>query len=133
VTDRIEALVKKYRPDRTRVEDVAYQEMLRQELVSRGLAGIIGVKPPTNLRKEMLLEGMQQHFGSGRMWLRPGMDLLEQEMRSFPSGRHDDTLDALYYAMYHAWRPSHGLDEYMPAPVHNQTSRREHEPSWMSA
>jgi hypothetical protein len=73
---------------------------------------------------------MQQHFGSGRMWLMRGQDLLEQEAKSFPNGKHDDTLDALWMAMYKCFRPTHGMEEYHGDPLERVTR---HEPaSWMA-
>jgi predicted phage terminase large subunit-like protein len=115
----------KYRPLRTRVEATGYQEMLREQL-SHQIRGIIGEKPRAS--KSMRLEGMQPYFEQDEMYLMKDMNLLEQELMSYPKGQHDDTLDAMYYATFRTFPPMHGIDRAR----NNIDGNRIERSSWMT-
>lgn len=120
-----------YKPNRIRVESVGYQEMLKDTV--KGKTGT-RVQPgkPRGDRKTDRLEGMQVHFGAGRMWLMEmGSSILEDEMLLFPSSRHDDTLDAMYYAMERTYPPMHGLEYYKMEK--KAPAKKKKAVSWMAA
>lgn len=117
-----------YRPNRIRVESVGYQEMLKEMVKGKTKTRVQAGKPRGD-RKTDRLEGMQVHFGAGRMWLNQvGQSILEDEMLLFPSSRHDDTLDAMYYAMEKVYLPTHGLEMYKS---NAKTERKKKTISWM--
>lgn len=130
---RIEERAHAHAPLRIRIENVAYQEMLREYMAMR----VRGVAPDkdsaSNERKEMRLEGLSLDFEDGRMWLQPGMNQLESEMRSFGAGReHDDTLDGMWYMKRRTWRPNHGIEEYRyVAPKNSKHAPDRSEHGWM--
>ncbi len=135
VADQIIRMDSTYLPMRIRIEKVGYQEMLKEQVKGRTKTRVSGGKPRSE-KKTDRLEGMQVHFGAGRMWLMSeGMSILEDEMLMFPSGRHDDTLDALYYAQEKMFKPSHGVEMYGKTTKPKAPKRRKggsDNPTWMS-
>lgn len=107
VAKRVVSYHNRYRPLKTRVETVGYQEMLYDFLRSGEVGrirGLVGEK--TRTAKSARLERMEPWFSSGRVFLRPDMTELIDELQLYPRGRHDDLLDALDYAMHGAHPPS---------------------------
>lgn len=95
---------KKYKHKRVRIETVGYQEALRstvrkmmvdQNLYIPGLER--GIKP-RNRKSERLLS-MVPILAKGEFYFRPEDIHAQQEFLSYPRGKHDDILDAIYYAM----------------------------------
>ena len=95
---------KKYRPKRMKVETTAYQEalrastramMLKENLYIPGLEK--GVKPRT--RKSERLISLVPMLAKGEFFFRPQDLTAQQEFLSYPKGRNDDILDAIWIAL----------------------------------
>jgi predicted phage terminase large subunit-like protein len=97
-------IFKKYRPRRMKIETTGYQEALRtavREIMrSDGLyiPGIEkGVKPRT--RKSERLLSLVPMFAKHQFHFRPGDIYPQQEFLSYPKGKHDDVMDAVWTAL----------------------------------
>lgn len=82
------------------IETVAYQEallyMLDGEMRRRNqLLPVHGVKPGTDESKQNRILGLVPRFEWGRIYLSPGLTVLEDELLKFPRGGHDDVIDSL--------------------------------------
>ena len=95
---------KKYRPRRMKVETVGYQEALRvavrdlmreENLYIPGLE--TGVKP-RNSKSERLLS-LVPLFAKKQFYFRPQDIEPQQEFLSYPKGKHDDVMDAVWTAL----------------------------------
>ena len=95
---------KKYRPKRMKIETVAYQEALRsavrkimqeQNLYIPGLER--GVKP-RNRKSERLLS-LVPMMAKGEFFFRPQDQKAQEEFFSYPRGKHDDIMDAIWIAL----------------------------------
>tara|TARA_Y100001938_G_scaffold138672_1_gene204522 strand:- start:361 stop:1854 length:1494 start_codon:yes stop_codon:yes gene_type:complete len=95
---------KKYRPRRMKVETVGYQEALRvavrdlmreENLYIPGLES--GVKP-RNSKSERLLS-LVPMFARKLFHFRPEDIEAQQEFLSYPKGKHDDVMDAVWTAL----------------------------------
>ena len=102
--DKIIEIWKKYRPKRMKIETTGYQEALRasvrkimldQNLYIPGLEK--GVKPRT--RKSERLLSLVAPLAKGEFFFRTQDLIPQQEFLSYPRGKHDDVLDAVYYAL----------------------------------
>ena len=69
--------------------------MLEQSLYIPGLEK--GVKP--RQRKSERLLSLVAPLARGEFYFRPEDIIAQQEFLSYPRGKHDDILDAVYYAM----------------------------------
>ena len=117
VPDEIIKLCKQYAPiRRATIETVAAQEMVRDMLsrmaVSdrRLMPGLFkGVKPVGRIKKEDRLEtALGPIVNNKRLYIRRSMTDLVDEFFEHPMSRHDDVMDALYYADYYAKAPRSG-------------------------
>tara|TARA_R100000995_G_C3482230_1_gene124649 strand:- start:1151 stop:2632 length:1482 start_codon:yes stop_codon:yes gene_type:complete len=103
---------KKYRSERTRIESVGYQEMLREYVIKRSEEENIFI-PGLNIRenprnsKSRRLESLQPIFSRGKVHILDTMQDLKDELSLFPRGKHDDLLDGLYYANKNSYEPHH--------------------------
>jgi len=106
--EKIIEMYKKYRPKRMKIETVAYQEalrsavrkqMLEQNLYIPGLEK--GVKPRT--RKSERLLSLVPALAKGEFFFRPQDITAQQEFLSFPKGKNDDILDAIWTALDHSY------------------------------
>jgi predicted phage terminase large subunit-like protein len=95
---------KKYKPKRVRIETVAYQEALRaatrdlmhkENIYIPGLEA--GVKPRT--RKSERLLSLVPMMAKKQFYFRPEDMTAQQEFLSYPKGRHDDIMDAIWTAL----------------------------------
>ena len=95
---------KKYKPRKMKIETVGYQEalrsnvrkmMLEQSLYIPGLEK--GIKP--RQRKSERLLSLVAPLARGEFFFRPEDIHAQQEFLSYPRGKHDDILDAIYYAI----------------------------------
>ena len=95
---------KKYRPRRVKIETVGYQEALRtgvrelmkdENLYIPGLEA--GVKP-RNAKSERLLS-LVPLFAKGSFYFRPQDTHAQGEFLSYPKGKHDDIMDAIWTAL----------------------------------
>jgi phage terminase large subunit-like protein len=111
----------RYKPEKTKIETVGYQEMLRDYLrrkcedLNIYIPGL-EVKNHPRTNKSVRLEGMQPFFFQKKMFIRKDMEALKNELLMYPRGRHDDLLDGLYYAMKGSYKP-------MPSDHVTQTLR----------
>jgi len=95
---------KKFRPKRMKIETVGYQEalrsnvrkmMLEQSLYIPGLEK--GIKP--RQKKSERLLSLVAPLARGEFFFRSNDIHAQQEFLSYPRGKHDDILDAIYYAL----------------------------------
>lgn len=104
LADRIIEYFGRYRPLKTRIESVGYQEMLREYLRSKAQEkGIyipgLEIKESPRTAKSVRLESMEPFFASHNVFLPEGQDeAMRDELLLYPRAQHDDTLDGLYYA-----------------------------------
>ena len=95
---------KKYRPRRMKIETVGYQEALRtavRELMLRDNLYIPGLEKgvkPRNRKSERLLS-LVPLFAKGSFYFRPQDNIAQQEFLSYPRGKHDDVMDAIWTAL----------------------------------
>ena len=95
---------KKYRPRRMKIETVGYQEALRtavRELMLKESLYIPGLEKgvkPRNRKSERLLS-LVPLFAKGSFYFRPQDNIAQQEFLSYPRGKHDDVMDAVWTAL----------------------------------
>ena len=101
---KIIELYKKFRPKRMNIETTGYQEalrtavrelMLEDNLYIPGLER--GVKPRT--RKSERLLSLVPMFAKKSFYWRPEDLVGQQEFLSYPRGKHDDVMDAIWTAL----------------------------------
>lgn len=97
-------IFKKYKPRRMKIETVGYQEALRSNvrkmMLDEGLyiPGLEkGIKP--RQKKSERLLSLVAPLARGEFFFRPTDIHAQQEFLSYPRGKHDDILDAIYYAL----------------------------------
>lgn len=102
--DTIIKTFKKFRPKRMRIETTGYQEALRANvrkiMMDEGLyiPGLErGIKPRTKKSERLL--SLVAPLARGEFYFRSEDVIPQQEFLSYPRGKHDDILDAIYYAM----------------------------------
>ena len=97
-------IYKKFKPRRVKVETVGYQEALRtavreimreEQIYIPGLEA--GVKP-RNSKSERLLS-LVPLFAKGTFYFKPEHVIAQQEFLSYPKGKHDDIMDAIWTAL----------------------------------
>lgn len=122
VAEAIRTLYKRYRPKKTQIETVGYQEMLRQYLREEVPEYIPGLEIKNNPRrgKTERLESLQPEFALGKVYIKPLMTAFMDELVLFPRAKNDDTLDAFYYARKGAYRPYHDITDKKPEERHAQ-------------
>ena len=95
---------KKYRPRRMKIETVGYQEALRvavREMMSDENIYIPGLESgvkPRNSKSERLLS-LVPMFARKLFYFRPEDIVPQQEFLSYPRGKHDDVMDAVWTAL----------------------------------
>lgn len=97
-------MVQKWRPQAVGIERVAYQSameaFLTREMPRRNqFFHIVPLIPKGH--KEQRISALQPRFASGSVWFPSGAGWLEEmegELLAFPTGAHDDLIDALAYA-----------------------------------
>ena len=110
LADNVIAMFTRYKPQKTKIETVGYQEMLRDYLRRKcedmGM-WIPGLEIKNNPRtpKSFRLESLQPFFFRKKMHLLKNMQDLKDELLMYPRGKHDDLLDGLYYAMKGSYKP----------------------------
>ena len=104
LADSIIEYYRKYKPIKTRIESIGYQEMLREyvrkECEKEGIY-ISGMEIKENPRasKSYRLESMQPLFAKGKIFIKQNMHELRDELLLYPRSKHDDLLDGLFYAL----------------------------------
>ncbi len=127
---------KTYKPNKTRVESVGYQEMLREYVKKRCeeenmfIPGL-EIKENPRTSKSFRLETLQPYFAQGKFYIRKDMIELKDELLLYPRGKHDDLLDGLYYANKKIFPPHHKNED-----IDDATSKRDlnifKNDSWMT-
>ena len=95
---------KKYRHKKMKIETVAYQEALRASVKKRMIEDNLyipglekGVKPRT--RKSERLLSLVPMFAKGEFFFRPQDTEAQAEFLSYPKGKHDDVMDAIWTSL----------------------------------
>lgn len=90
---------------------IIYDFWLKSEMRKKQqFVRLLGEKVPRNKSKEdKIAEGLQPIYASGVMHHRRGQNNLEEELFTFPKGRNDDILDALWLASKRAKLPGRGF------------------------
>tara|TARA_R110000744_G_scaffold379868_1_gene499011 strand:+ start:1073 stop:2554 length:1482 start_codon:yes stop_codon:yes gene_type:complete len=107
---------KKYKSEKTRIESVGYQEMLREYVIKRSeeekifIPGLNIKENPRNA-KSRRLESLQPLFSRKKVFIMDTMQDLKNELSLFPRGKHDDLLDGFFYANKGCYEPFHEVIE----------------------
>jgi len=108
LTDIALHLAEHYDIDGCGIETVQFQQamatLLMKRKVERGIRFAISDFKPRN-RKDVRLYSLQPDFKANKVFLRRGHEQFLIELLHFPRGRHDDILDAFYYARNVAYKP----------------------------
>ena len=97
-------IYKKFRPKRMKIETVGYQEALRtatKQLMQEENLYIPGLEKgvkPRNAKSERLLS-LVPIFAKGDFYFRPEDISAQKEFLSYPKGKHDDIMDAVWTAL----------------------------------
>lgn len=99
LADWIYSLHSLYRFDRIGVEQVAMQGIydLILDRVNRGADWIpvMPVRTSTSVSKQMRIRRMEPYFRARKVYMMPGMRMLEDQLERFPNIRYDDLVDSL--------------------------------------
>jgi predicted phage terminase large subunit-like protein len=98
--DNIFTTYNKWRPSVVGLETIAYQKALKswleEKMRERGTYfPITELKRNTNESKEFRIKALEPFYRDGLIFHAPWMKSLEEELLSFPRGKHDDEIDAL--------------------------------------
>lgn len=110
-----------YKPKKTTIETIGYQEMIRDYLSSDEVRAKRGIHIPgleyddktTKPResKSVRLESLEPLFANKKVYLKKGMTDFENELFLYPRTRKSpDMIDAFYYANSKVWTPYHTRD-----------------------
>lgn len=98
--DALFALYTKYRPLKVGIETTAYQRallyFLNEEMKKRQIYMNI-TELEAKGDKEMRIRALQPLFKTGVVFIRRSDKDLEEELLTFPKGKHDDIIDSLAY------------------------------------
>ena len=93
----IEAMADKWKPSMIGIEQVQYQAAVVQELLRRTKLPIRGIRPDRD--KVTRFAPLEARYEQSQVMHCQGLPAyFEDELLSFPVGRHDDVVDALAYA-----------------------------------
>ena len=97
---QLEMIERKYaswKPEVIGIENTAYQDALRQQLLEDAFLPIKGLRPMGSKMTRANALSAQMEFG--RVYFRKDMRELVDELLAFPDGAYDDYVDALGYAV----------------------------------
>lgn len=89
--------VTQWRPLLVGIEDVAYQRALIEHLELKGGIPVVGIRP--NAPKESRIKALQPLFENGKVLVASHHENFIGQLVEFPSGRHDDMIDAFEMAV----------------------------------
>lgn len=100
VVDRVAYYAQRYRPRVGSCEAIAAQRLyiplFNKRFEELGISlPIREYKYSTRLSKQVRIEALQPRFRNHKVFLRKGLDVLEQQLLHFPESEEDDLLDAL--------------------------------------
>ena len=107
-----------YKPRNTSVEATGYQEMLRDYLRKQRFIPGLEVKYQPRDRKSVRLESLQPRFAQHKVFLMTHMTEMVDELLMYPRGKHDDILDAYWYALRRVHPPSHVIEKKVEISDH---------------
>ena len=119
-----------YKPMKTRIESVGYQEMLREYVRSKEYIPGLEIKENPRTAKSNRLETLEPIFSSRKFYMKEEHRELKDELLLYPRGKHDDLLDALYYANKGCYRPNHVVERSIQG--FKQQEEENDVNSWMS-
>jgi predicted phage terminase large subunit-like protein len=98
--DNIFSMYEKWKPSAVGLEVIAYQKALKgwleEKMRQRGVHfPITELKRNTNESKEFRIKAMEPFYREGKVFHASWMKGLEEELLTFPKGKHDDEIDAL--------------------------------------
>jgi predicted phage terminase large subunit-like protein len=94
--DFIRAIAHRYRPTIIAIENVQFQAAVVEQLLRDTNLPILGIKPDRDKLTRFL--PLAVRYEQGLVWHTDGLNEYEDELLSFPSGDHDDLVDAAAYA-----------------------------------
>jgi phage terminase large subunit-like protein len=116
LVDKIFELYKLDRYEKIGIEETQYtiglKPFLDDEMRRRNIFLPIVPLKHKGVKKEIRIRGLIPRFESGSIFLiEKENEALEEEMLTFPVGKHDDILDALAYQLEIAQPPIYNLQE----------------------
>lgn len=127
-------------PSKTTIESGAQQDTVRQmvnHLQTKHIVGLASkVAPPKDSKHKRYIDILQYYHKNHKLFLNlNNSDELKSEMILHPSpSAHDDTIDALYWAVKRAFTPDHDVQEITTDPnIFFLPRKKEQNYSWMSA
>ena len=110
IIDLIFKIHEHFKPKAVAVEAVAFQKMIIhvaiEEMKKRNVwVNLAEVKHGAERSKEQRISGLVPRFEFGNILINVGLDDFEEEYLTFPSGLHDDLLDALEMIQEIAYKP----------------------------
>lgn len=106
LAEKIMEYAELYSPERTRIESVGYQEMLREYIREKTFIPGMEIKENPRSPKSVRLEALEPFFAQGKVYMQPTMRELRDELLLYPRGKNDDLLDGFFYANKNVWAPS---------------------------
>jgi predicted phage terminase large subunit-like protein len=102
-----------FKPNAIGIEDVAYQKallyLIHEEMVRENkLIPIKGIRPDSHESKTNRILSLVPRIEWGKVYFNQGLTDLEDELLTFPRGKHDDLIDALAYIQQIAFLPTKG-------------------------
>lgn len=102
--DQLFEVVRTWRPVKVAIESLAFQKVLqypiREAMRRESFSFAIHDAPQQGSNKVFRIMALHEYFNNGSLWLRKGVcDGLVKELSEFPYGAHDDSADALAFAM----------------------------------
>lgn len=131
LADKIIEMYRTYKPNKTKIESVGYQEMLRDYVRSKHTIPGLEVKESPRNSKSSRLESLEPHFASRKVYLIKGVhSAFINELLTFPKSKNDDIMDAFYYALRGCYVPTHSKKDLT---VKKNRKRKEEKSGWMVA
>lgn len=116
VVDRVAYYAQRYHPRVGSCEAIAAQRLyiplFQKKFEELGISlPIREYKYSTRLSKQVRIEALQPRFRNHKVFLRQGLDVLEQQLLHFPESEEDDLLDALTHHLVtsHPYDPREAL------------------------
>jgi predicted phage terminase large subunit-like protein len=103
VVQYIQTTANKWQPNVVAIETVQYQAAVVQELLRRTTLPVRSVRPDKDKITRFL--PLQARYEQALIWHTANLQDYENELLSFPSGAHDDLVDAAAYAFQALQKP----------------------------